>query len=114
MDRVYLRHSFENSKSFLKQLYQSENSAQTLNNATEDNLNVLIKILHLVCVKEIKLHKTHADQLVKSKRLKRLQLFQSKAYFQKLLKESRATKLGILKQFLSLYNVILFGFFNDF
>jgi hypothetical protein len=114
MDKVYLRHRFENSKPFLKELYEQKNLAQVFSKASDDNLNTLIKILHLVAIKEVKLHKDHAESIVKSKRLSKLKLFSSKLYFLRLLGETRTQKLLVLKQFLSLYRIILFGFFNDF
>ena len=45
MDKVYLRHLFEENKKFLRQLFEEKSVANTqklLNNATDSTLNVLV------------------------------------------------------------------------
>jgi hypothetical protein len=113
MDKIYLRTVFEEQKEFLKRLYTKDNSFQALGNAEDESLNTLIKILHLLYLGEIHLSKADETILIKSKRSKKLQFFKLKSNFIKLLHGPRQNKIAALRQFVSLYPVLLHGFFND-
>jgi hypothetical protein len=112
MDKIYLRSAFEQQKPFLKQLYNKENPFHVLGAAEDESLNTLIKILHLLFLGEIHLSKVDREALIKSKRSKKLHNFKSKSYFIKLLHGPRHNKIVALRQFVSLYPILLHGFFN--
>jgi|688.fasta_scaffold12185_7 hypothetical protein len=115
MDKVYLRHLFEENKNFLRQLFEEKSVANTqklLNNATDSTLNVLVRILYLIANGEISLHESHQEVFKKSKRLGKLSAFESRSYFVQLLHSPRSEKLHVLKQFLKLYPFLLHTFFN--
>jgi hypothetical protein len=113
MDKIYLRTVFEEQKPFLKKLHDKENSIKTINTAEDESLNALIQILHLLYLGEIHLSKADQEILIKSKRGKKLQNFQSKQKFIKLLHGPRQNKIVALRQFVSLYPIFLHGFFHS-
>jgi hypothetical protein len=112
MDKVYLRHLFEINRDFLKQVYESQNKNKIITSANDNCLDILIRILHLIATGQITLRKDDQEIIIKSRRMKKLELFESKKYFSDLLRNSRETKLLVLKQFISIYSVLLYSFFN--
>jgi hypothetical protein len=115
MDKVYLRHLFEENKDFLRNLYEEKNTVhlnRLVNNASESTLNVLVRILYLIANGEISLHENHQEIIKKSKRLGKLSAFESRSYFVHLLHSPKSEKLLVLKQFLKLYPFLLHTFFN--
>lgn len=112
MDKVYLRHLFEENRHFLKQLSVGDNSKKTLENAPDNSLDVVIRILYLIANGEITLHENHQETITKSKRLRKLSAFESRPYFLQLLQSPRSEKLILLKQFLKLYPYLLHSFFQ--
>lgn len=113
MDKVYLRHLFEEHKHFLKQLSLEGSSKKILENAPDNSLDVVIRILYLIANGEITLHENHQEIIKKSKRLRKLSAFESRPYFVQLLQGSRSEKLLLLKQFLKLYPYLLHSFFKS-
>ena len=57
MDRAYLRHQFLQHKTFLKKLYKQEEVVKTLNHATDEEINLLLKLLHLVALGAVRSRK---------------------------------------------------------
>jgi hypothetical protein len=113
MDKVYLRHLFEENKHFLKQLSLGQNSKKILINASDSSLDVVLRILFLIANGEISLHESHEETIKKSKRLRKLSAFESRPYFLQLLQSPRSDKLQVLTQFLKLYPYLLHSFFNS-
>jgi hypothetical protein len=113
MDKVYLRHLFEENKTFLKHLSIGENANKILNNASDGSLDVILRILFLIATGKITLHESHEDTIKKSKRLRKLSAFESRPYFLALLHSARSEKLVVLKQFLKLYPYLLHTFFHS-
>jgi len=114
MDKVYLRTLFITEKGFLLNLQRGEESAsRLLLIASDKSLNVLIRILHLISDGQITLRAVDSSLIQKSKKMKKLLQFESKKYFLRMLNESRATKLTVLKQFVKIYPILLYSFFNE-
>lgn len=115
MDISYLKSEFLNVKSFLYDLYTGNprQNASRISNAVECKLNVLIKILHLICIGEIHLRKSDHETIKKSKRLNFLKInFNSKINFLRLLNSPREQKIIVLRKFCSIYQPLLFTMFN--
>jgi hypothetical protein len=115
MDVDYLKSEFLNVKSFLYKLY-TENprqNAATLNQSIDQKLDVLIKILHLICTGVIHLRKVDHEVIKKSKRLNFLKSnFNTKLSYIRLLKSPREQKLIVLRKFCGIYQALLFTMFN--
>jgi len=115
MDVDYLKSEFLNVKSFLYDLYcgNPRQNASKINHAVDQKLDVIIKILHLICIGEIHLRKIDHEIIKKSKRLNFLkQHFNSKISYLRLLKSPRDQKINILRKFCRLYHPLLFTMFN--
>ena len=113
MDRAYLRHQFLHHKAFLHKLYRQQNVFKVLNHASDEELNLLLKLLHLVALGVIPLNtKLHQEILRRSKRQSKLMEFESKPYFRTALSADRNSKLKLVKQFSKLYAVFCHNLFN--
>jgi len=115
MDISYLKSEFLNVKSFLYDLYTGNprQNASKISQAVDNKLNVLIKILHLICVGEIHLRKLDHEKIKNSRRLNFLkQHFNSKINFLRLLKSPREQKIIVLRKFSGIYQPLLFTMFN--
>jgi hypothetical protein len=115
MDVDYLKSEFLNFKSFLYKLYvgNPRQNASVITQSTDEKLNVLIKILHLICVGKIHLRKVDHETIKKSKRLNYLKLnFNTKNSFINLLKSPREEKIVVLRKFSAIYQPLLFTMFN--
>ena len=113
MDRAYLRHQFLHHKSFLHKLYRQQDVLKSLNHASDEELNLLLKLLHLVALGVIPLNtKLHQEILRRSKRQSKLMEFESKPYFRTALSADRNSKLKLVKQFSKLYAVFCHNLFN--
>jgi len=113
MDKVYLRQMFLTQKGFLKNLQSGEQTQKVLVTANDHALDVLIRILHLIANGEIHIKKGFEEGVKKSHRTKRLMQFESKKNFWRILNDSRANKLEILRQFSKIYPFLLYSFFNE-
>lgn len=115
MDVAYLKSEFLNVKSFLYQLYEGNprQNASKILQATDEKLNVIIKILYLICVGEIPLRKVDHEIIKKSRRLNFFkQHFNSKISYVRLLDSPREQKITILRKFSGLYKNLFFTMFN--
>jgi hypothetical protein len=112
MDKPYLRHQILKHKTLLHHLYSQTKVQQTLNNASNDGLNFLLKLLHLITNGHIKLPKGAYETIEKSLRGKKLSQFESKSYLHSLLVSTREEKLTVLRQFNKLYLTFFHYIFN--
>ena len=113
MDSAYLRHQFLHHKAFLHKLYHQRDVFKLLNHASDEELNLLLKLLHLVALGVIPLNtKLHQEILRRSKRQSKLMEFESKPYFRTALSADRNSKLKLVKQFSKLYAVFCHNLFN--
>jgi hypothetical protein len=112
MDKPYLRHLFEENRDLLKKLYLGTHAQKTLLAASDNSLDVVLRILFLIANGEIELYEGHSDAIKKSKRQNKLVAFQSRPYFLMLLRSPRLNKLQALKQFIKIYPFLLHSFFN--
>lgn len=112
MDVPYLRHQILKHKRFLYELYQIKPNSKVLTNATEDNINFALKLLHLITNGRIKLPVNSGDIITRSLRTKKLAAFESNQYLHRMLLSSRPEKLATLRQFHKLYSVLFFYLFN--
>lgn len=115
MDWPYLRNVLTLHKNFLRKLFNQTEVIKTLNHASDSELDLLLKLLHLISHGHIPLNHKHRDVIVRSKREKKLLKFESREFLRKVLKSSHDEKLKLLKQFAKLFSVLLFHLFvkND-
>lgn len=117
MDIDYLHHLMLASKNFLAKLYEStpRQNCRVISLANENELNILIKILHLVCNGHIKVRKQDFTIIRKSKRLGLLKSkFEKKASLGCALNLSVKEKQHLLKKFCAIYpSILYFLFFLD-
>ena len=113
MDRAFLRHQFLHHKSFLHKLYRQQDVFKLLNHASDEELNLLLKLLHLVALGIIPLHAKHNEILQRSKRQNKLLEFESKPTLRSALSSDRDSKLKLVKQFSKLYAVLCHSLFDD-
>ena len=100
-------------KAFLHKLYHQRDVFKLLNHASDEELNLLLKLLHLVALGVIPLNtKLHQEILRRSKRQSKLMEFESKPYFRTALSADRNSKLKLVKQFSKLYAVFCHNLFN--
>jgi len=112
MDWPYLRHMLIQNKQFLYNLFKQANVVKILSHASDSELNVLLKVLHLINQGHIPLKQKHHEVVVRSKREKKLELFESRQFLREKLKASREEKLKLLKQFSKLFSILLHHLFN--
>lgn len=115
MDVDYLKSEFLNYKSFLYKLYvgNPRQNAAIITNSTNEKLNVLIKVLHLICTGKIHLRKVDHETIKKSKRLNYFKLyFNTKKSFFNLLQAPTQEKITVLRKFSAIYQPLLFTMFN--
>ena len=110
MDKVYLRHLFEENKTFLKHLSIGENANKILNNASDGSLDVILRILFLIATGEITLHESHEDTIKKSKRLRKLSAFESRPYF--LASQCKIRKISGIKAVSKTLSIFVTYFFS--
>jgi len=106
-DRVYLHQLFVKHKNFLKKLYSEQTAYKVLNGATEEEINVVLKILHLLGDSQIPVDSSHKEALIKAKRTNKLAELGSRIVFRKVMRQTRSEKLKIVKHFASLYPRLL-------
>lgn len=112
MDWPYLRHLLFQHKSFLRNLFNQTNVVNILNHASDSELNVLLKLLHLINLGHLPLKRKHHEVIVRSKREKKLEQFESRRFLLEKLHSSREQKLKVLKQFAKLFVILLHHIFN--
>lgn len=116
MDTAYLRNEFLTVKGFLKELstLNPRRNASKIYHATEKELDILIKILHLVCIGKISLRKSDFEAIKQSKRLHLLKShFETKSSLITALKKDKSEKVTLLKKFCALYSNLLYTMFNQ-
>jgi hypothetical protein len=115
MDKPYLRHLIEENRELLKNLYSGSPKViqNELSRASDQSLDLLIRILYLVALGDISLTEEAAESIRKAKRLKKLFAFESKLFFVRMLKSSRKEKIDLLKQFTKVYSALLYTFFHQ-
>jgi len=112
MDKVHLRLQLKKHKSLLHELY-SGYAKKVLNSASDEELAIVLKILHLLGQGEIGVSLKHAETIKNAKREKRLEKFgSSRKDLITLLHCDRATKLKFIKNFSSLFPALLHSLFH--
>lgn len=111
-DRVYLHQLFVKHKEFLRKLYSGQNANKVLNSATDEEINVVLKILHLLGDSQIPVESSHKDALIKARRTSKLAKLGSRSEIREIMKKSRTEKLQIVKHFSSVYPRLLQLMFN--
>lgn len=112
MDKVFLRKQFLQHKDLLKALNSSSNVAKTVSKSSDPELNLILKILHLVGDGEISLLKKHSEIIKNSKKSKKLAEIGSRIYFKDLMKQTRAVKLNVIRLFYSILPAIIESLFE--
>lgn len=115
MDVPYLKNEFFKTKPFLKKLFENNprRTSALLQKAKISELNILVKILFLICTGKISIRKNDFKLIKQSKRLNYFkQHFDSKKSFLKILKTNNIEKIAILKKFSALYSSLLYTMFN--
>lgn len=114
MDRVHLRQQLQKHKTLLFQLYSGKaNNSKVLNSASDEELAILLKLLHLLGDGEVGVSAKHAQSIKTAKRESKLEKFgASRKDLITLLHCDRATKLKFIKSFSSLFPALLHKLFN--
>ena len=115
-DKTFLRLLFLKNKQFLKNLYEGQSliNNNIISFASDNALNVLVRVLHLIVNGTIPMRKNDFDAVKKSKKFGSLRKnFESKSAFLQTLNLKREFKMSLLKNFLSLYPNILYFMFNE-
>jgi len=103
-------------KLFLKEIYLSPsvpNTRRLLNFGSDQKLNTLIKVLHLVAVGEIKLKREHSNEIT-TKSVRALHKhFETKVGLKRLINMERAEKLKLLSSIAPCLTYFLFPLFNE-
>ena len=108
-----------NHKSFLKNLYTGNNllNFKTIENANDRQLNIVIRILHLIANGVIPMKAAQFKIVKSSKRIKLLRAkFESSRAFNEILNTNvtdKVTRVKMLKQFASLYPHLFYTLFNE-
>jgi len=106
-DKVYLHLLFQKHKTFLHKLYSVQNASKTLNSASDEQIDVVLKILHLVGDAQIHVSEKFRDRLLNSKRSHKLTQLGSRTVFKQLMRKNRSEKLRTVKDFASLLPALL-------
>jgi len=110
LDKVYMRSIMIRDKKFLLSLFNGEKNV--LNNATDIQMNTLIRIIHLILNNEIPLLETNFLALKRTKRMKTLiQNFNKQNNFLVSLKLTTELKRKLLQQYSACYPHLLFSIF---
>jgi len=112
MDKPFLRTQLVKHKALFKKLYSQNQVIKTLNNASDDSLNFLLKFLHLLVTGHVPLHSNGVEAIAKSMRESKLAEFDSRRYLLNSVKSSRENKLKLLRQFKSLFVHLFHYVFN--
>ncbi len=108
-----LRKSLLKHKNFLAKLYKQKKgyaNKRQIDKATTQERKVLLRTLFCICQGHIPIAKAHFHELVQSKRKPKLVAIGSD--LKRLLKASEAEQKKCLKQFSSLYPLLLHPLFN--
>jgi len=103
-------------KEFLRSLYESNGQSRAKNLltfASDQKLNTLIRLLHLLATGEIKIKKEHFDALQKRQLNVVKRHLESNKSSQKLLNGERQDKLKVLTKFSAVFHELLFTLFNQ-
>ena len=119
MDIPYLRSLMINHKGFLKNLYTGNSpiNFKAIDNASDRQLNIVIRILHLIANGVIPIKAAQFKIVKTSKRFKLLrEKFESSRSFNQILNTNvtdKVTRVKLLKQFASLYPHLFYTLFNE-
>ena len=119
MDTIYLQSLLINHRPFLKSLYTGNNllNLRTIENASDRQLNIVIRVLHLIANGVISMKAAQFKVVKSSKRFKLLRdKFESKASFAKILNSvatDKPIRVKLLKQFASIYPQLFYTMFNE-
>lgn len=92
MDKVYIKKQLLLHKELLKGIKSSAHVAKTVQNINDQEINILLKILHLVGDGVIQVLKKYSDLIQKTKTEKKLAEIGSRVYFKELMKHSRLSQ----------------------
>lgn len=114
MDIPYLRNEFINEKQFLHFLYSNtRKNADKISKASDRQLNILIKICHLISSGGISIRDKDFNALKASRRLNLFtSLFDKRDNLLSILSASKETKIKELKKFVTLFPHLLYTMFN--
>lgn len=114
-DCLYIKDQLLSHKAFFRDLYKgsAKGNSRLLHKASESELDLLIKVLHLICEGDIHLTKENHANIKKSKRLNFLKKhFNSYQQARKTLELPTVEKVTILKNLGAVYKDLLFALFN--
>ena len=112
MDLVHLREQLKKHKELLKRIKQTDNVNKLLPTLNDEEVNLLLKILHLIGDGQISILSKHEETVKKAKRQKRLLTLGSRYFFRELMKKERSEKLKELWQFASLFSIFIDPMFH--
>jgi len=113
MDKVYLKQTFMQHKQFLRRIKSGQNIRNAVITSTDVEIDLLLKVLHLVGDGVIHVLKKHQEAVRKSKREKKLVELGSRTFFKQLMKKNRVAKVLIIKQFYSILPILIQALFTS-
>lgn len=112
MDKVYLKAQLLKHKSVLKTLKAGHNLHKSINSMNDEELNLVLKILHLIGDGMIIIPEKYKQRVQSSKKIKKLTEIGSRLHFRNLMKQTRAIKLKTVHYFLTLLPVFIEALFH--
>ena len=117
MDIPYLRSLMIYHKAYLKNLYTGNSllNLRTIENSNDRQINIVIRILHLIANGVIPMKAAQFKIVKSSKRFKLLRekFERSAAFNENLNSQDKTARVKLLKQFASLYPHLFYTLFNE-
>lgn len=103
-------------KKFIEAVYKTKSKYErkkVLNSASDNQMNILLEILHLILKKEIPIKEKLVNKIKKSHRLPKLvRNLKDEKDFQRMQSKSRSIKISFLND-ISCYPELLYNCFNE-
>jgi len=96
----------------LQQLKNGQNIKKTVSTLSDEEINLLLKVLHLMGDGLIHLPERHKDSLSNSKKVPKLLQLGSRMFFKNLMKDTRVHKLKIVNNLSNLIPLMLESLFH--
>ena len=117
MNKELMKSQLIRDKEFLKSLYEGSNplkNRRVLNSANDLQLDTVLKYLHFVSNRHIKIKKENFENISKEKKLKTIkENVETKKKISTLLKSDRSAKLKFLNKLCKVYSSLFYILFNE-
>jgi hypothetical protein len=116
MNKEQMKSLLIKDKIFLKSLYDGANplkNRRLLNISNDLQLNTVLKYLHFVSTRQIKIKKENFEKIEKGNKLKLIKKLDKKSQLAKLLQSDRKSKLNFLNKLCNVFDALLYILFNE-